>query len=221
MSFAVFRQAPWYHYGLLALEQTQLSVRSPYLDNDVVRTAFRAPKSAGNDTDLCLRLIADANPILAAIRTDRGLGPPGFSAAATRALLELQFKAEYAYDYGMPQWLASIDHLLAPFRPERVFLGRHKFLHFRLWYRDALADHVRAVLLDPATLSLPWLERKAVQAVVADHLAGKRNYTVEIHKLLTVELVHRLFTRGSADFGASSGDSFEPEPRLRATHGVQ
>src|SRR5262249_31122641 len=38
LSFAVFRQAPWHHYGLLALEQTQLSLRSPYLDNDLVRT---------------------------------------------------------------------------------------------------------------------------------------------------------------------------------------
>ena len=57
--------------------------------------------------------------------------------------------------------------------------------------------------------------------MVSGHLYGNRNYTVEIHKLLTLELVHRLFTRGSADFGASSGDSFEPEPRLRATHGVQ
>src|SRR6266849_8631619 len=37
VSFAVFRQAPWHHYGLLALEETQLSLRSPYLDNDLVR----------------------------------------------------------------------------------------------------------------------------------------------------------------------------------------
>src|SRR5438552_1922825 len=36
LSFAVFRQAPWHHYGLLALEQTQLSLRSPYLDNDLI-----------------------------------------------------------------------------------------------------------------------------------------------------------------------------------------
>src|SRR5208282_4245298 len=31
VSFAVFRQAPWHHYSLLALEQTQLSLRTPYL----------------------------------------------------------------------------------------------------------------------------------------------------------------------------------------------
>ena len=46
LSFAVFRQAPWHHYGLYALEQTQLYSRSPYLDNEFVRTVFRAPDSS-------------------------------------------------------------------------------------------------------------------------------------------------------------------------------
>src|SRR5206468_10011621 len=54
LSFAVFRQAPWHHYGLLALEQTQLSVRSPYLDNELVRTVFRAPESVLANDNVCL-----------------------------------------------------------------------------------------------------------------------------------------------------------------------
>src|SRR5215470_14728635 len=49
LAFAVFRQAPWHHYGLLALEQTQLTMRSPYLDNDVVRTLFRAPEAVARN----------------------------------------------------------------------------------------------------------------------------------------------------------------------------
>ena len=64
LSFAVFRQAPWHHYGLRALEQTQLSVRSPYLDNNFVRTVFRAPDSACRNNDICLRLIGEGNPDL-------------------------------------------------------------------------------------------------------------------------------------------------------------
>jgi len=107
--------------------------------------------------------------------------------------LEFTFKAEYAYDYGMPQWLAQIDSLLSPFHIERCFLGRHKLFHFRVWYRDALSEYVRQVLLDPRTLSRPYLERTGVEAVVRDHLRGHRNYTTEIHKLLTLELLHRLF----------------------------
>src|ERR1700720_1172494 len=195
LSFIAFRQVPWHHYGLLALEQTQLSLRSPYLDNDFVRTLFRAPKSAFESNDLCLRLIADGNPVLRQIRTDRGLmgNSGGLSAAAKRALLEFTFKAEYAYDYGMRQWVAQIDHLLSPLHLERLFLGRHKFSHFRVWYRDALSKYVREMLLDPRTLSRPYLERDRLEAIVRGHLKGGQNFTSEIHKVLTLELFHRLF----------------------------
>ena len=195
LSFAVFRQAPWHHYGLLALEQTQLALRSPYLDNEFVRTLFRAPKSAFESNDICLRLIADGNPVLRQIRTDRGLmgNSAGLSAAAKRAFLEFTFKAEYAYDYGMPQWVAQIDHLLSPLHLERIFLGRHKFYHFRVWYRDALSKYVKDMLLDPRTLSRPYLERQGLETMVQAHLKGNRNYTTEIHKVLTLELLHRLF----------------------------
>ncbi len=195
VSFAVFRQAPWHHYGLLALEQTQLAVRTPYLDNDLVRTAFRAPESALANNDVCLRLIADGNPALRRIRTDRGLnGASGrLFSGVNRGLLEFLFKAEYAYDYGMPQWVARIDHLFCPLHLERLFLGRHKFYHFRVWYRDALSSYVREMLLDPRTLSRPYLERKGLETMVQGHLKGDRNYTFEIHKVLTLELLHRLF----------------------------
>jgi asparagine synthase (glutamine-hydrolysing) len=194
VSFAVFRQAPWHHYGLLALEQTQLSLRSPYLDNNLVRTVFRAPESALAD-DVCLRLIADGNASLRRIPTDRGLNGDGgnLSAAAYRSVLEFLFRAEHAYDYGMPQWAARIDHLFSVFRLERLFIGWHKFHHFRIWYRDALSAYVREILLDQRTLSRPYLERRGVHAMVAGHLKGTRNYTTEIHKVLTLELLHRLF----------------------------
>ncbi|HXZ39883.1 MAG TPA: hypothetical protein VEG68_04020 [Terriglobales bacterium] len=204
VTFTAFRQAPWHQYGLLGLEQTQLTIRSPYLDNDLVRTAFRAPDSAIVKSDLfenndeCSRLIADGNKTLREIRTDRGLGGPGgkWSTRVVRSLLEFTFRAEYAYDYGMPQWLARIDHVFSPFHLERLFLGRHKFCHFRVWYRDALAEYVREMLLDPRSLSRPYLERRRLEAMVQAHLRGDYNFTTAIHKVLTLELVHRLFLEG-------------------------
>jgi asparagine synthase (glutamine-hydrolysing) len=195
LSFAVFRQAPWHHYGLQALEQTQLTLRSPYLDNDLVRTVFRAPQSVLGNDDISLRLIADGDNKLRRLRTDRGVGGNGsrWMAAAARGYLEFTFKAEYAYDYGMPQWVCQVDHRLSPLHLERLFLGRHKFYHFRVWYRDALAGYVREMLLDSRSLSRPYLERGNVERIVEGHLTGGRNYTTAIHKLLTLELIHRLF----------------------------
>jgi len=195
LSFAVFQQAPWHHYGLLALEQTQLSLRSPFLDNNFVRTVFRAPESAYVNDDICLRLIAEGDSSLLKIRTDKGLAGDqgGLAAKISRGLLEFTAKAEYAYDYGMPQWVAQLDHILSPFHPERLFLGRHKFYHFRVWYRNALSKYVQEMLLDHQTLSRPYLERNRLEDIVRGHLKGSRNYTTAIHKVLTLELLHRLF----------------------------
>jgi asparagine synthase (glutamine-hydrolysing) len=198
LSFSVFRQAPWHHYGLLALEQTQVAVRTPFLDNHLVATVFRAPQSATTTNAVSLRLIADGDPALLAIRTDRGVtARRSLPSRIHRRLLDLSFKAEYAYDYGMPQSVARIDHLLSPLGLERLFLGRHKFAHFRIWYRDALSRYVREMLLDTRSMSRPYLVRKTVERVVKAHLEGKRNYTSEIHQLLTLELVHRLFVDGA------------------------
>ncbi len=202
-SFAAFKQCPWHHYGILALEQTQLSLRSPYVDNDLVRTVFRAPDSALASDEVSLRLIADGSPALARIPTDRGVEGKRsrLLAKASRALLEFQFKAEYAYDMGMPQWVARIDHAFSALHFERLFLGRHKVFHFRLWYRDALAGYVQEMLLDPRSLSRPYLEPKGLEAIVRGHLKGNCNYTTELHKVLTLELVHRLFLDNSERSG--------------------
>lgn len=195
LSFAVFHQAPWTQSGSLALEQTQVTMRTPFLDNDFVRTVFRAPKSASTNNDLRARLIADGSPAMGQLRTDLGFGggSDNVAAAANRLFLKFTFKAEYAYDYGMPQWMARVDHAFSALHLERLFLGRHKFYHFRVWYRDALAKYVREILLDPRALSRPYVERRTLESIVQNHLKGDRNYTTSIHKLLTVELLHRCF----------------------------
>jgi asparagine synthase (glutamine-hydrolysing) len=192
-SVVAFRQPAAYHFGVLMLEQTQLSLRSPYLDNEIVRTVFRAPQVEEGE-DVRLRLIRDGSPELANLRTDRGLGGNNpISGAFARAYLEFTFKAEYAYDYGMPQWVAKMDHTFAPLHLERLWMGRHKLFHFRWWYRTILAKYVREMLLDPRSLARPYVDRKGVEKIVSGHLKGNRNYTTEIHRLLSLELLHRLF----------------------------
>jgi asparagine synthase (glutamine-hydrolysing) len=93
----------------------------------------------------------------------------------------------------MPHWLARLDHALEPIHLDKAFLGRHKPFHFRVWYRDALAGYVQAILLDARTLSRPYINSKKLEFIVRSHVSGKRNFTTELHKLLTLELLHRLF----------------------------
>jgi asparagine synthase (glutamine-hydrolysing) len=200
VTFAAFRQSPWYHHGVLALEQTQLTVRSPFLANDFVAAVYRAPATLSASDDVRLRLIGDGSPELRRIPSDRGVGGrlDPLTSALAKAYFEFTFKAEYACDYGMPQWAARMNSWISPLRLDRVFLGRHKFLHYRLWYRDALAAYVQEILLDPRTLSRPFWQRSKVEAMVNGHVRGHRNSTTAIHKLLTMELLFRQFFDGQS-----------------------
>lgn len=204
VSFAVFQQARYSQYGILALEETQLSMRSPFLDNDFVATIFRSPKWALANNDVSLRLIADASSELSRVRTDRGIGGSRhrLTALPSRAALEFLFKAEYAYDMGMPQWLARVNHALKPLHLEYAFLGRHKPFHFRIWYRDALAGYIQEMLLDKRSLSRPYVERKQLEHVVMSHIRGRENHTNELHKILALELLCRVLLE-NREFGSA------------------
>ncbi len=213
LTFAAFKQQPWHLCGIWTMEQTQLSVRTPFLDNDFVKTVYRAPQSAITGNGASLRLIADGKRDLLRIPTDRGLaGNSGLlTETARRGFLEFLFKAEYAYDVGMPQSAARIDHAFSALHFERLFLGRHKIFHFRLWYRDALARYVKEVLLDPRTLSRPIFARKGIETIVRAHLKGNQNYTKQINQVLSLELLHRTLV-DKVDWTSSSFDiSNEPE----------
>jgi asparagine synthase (glutamine-hydrolysing) len=194
VSFIAFKQLPWHHYGRLALECSQLTPRSPFLDNELVALMYQAPTECIHSRIPSLQLIADGNARLARLPTDRGrvLERNRIIGFARRAYQETAMKAEYLYDYGMPQWLAAVDHALGRFRLERLFLGRHKFYHFRVWYRDDLASYLKDTLLDPRSLSRAYLNGRHLEKMINEHVRGTRNHTSEIHQVLTAELVHRL-----------------------------
>jgi asparagine synthase (glutamine-hydrolysing) len=191
-SFIAFKQVPWLHFARFALESSQLPIRSPYLDNDLVALSYQAPQSARTNLHLAERLIHAGNPALTAFPTDRGpLGRPGMFGRLAEAYQEFTFKAEYAYDYGMPRRLVQFDRVLQALRLERLFLGRHKYCHYRTWYRHELAPYVKEILLDTRSLSRPWLDPVAARRMVEEHTSGRGNYTLELHSLLSVEFIHR------------------------------
>lgn len=198
VTFAAFRQAPWYHFGVLRLEESQVAVRTPFLDNELVRAAYLGSSFADRGTEFCLRLIADGNPELALLRTDLGLGgAPGLLPASVRyRAKKFGFRLEYAYSDGMPDWLVRIERLLGPLGIERRVLGRNKFAHYRVWFRDNLAQYLRETLLDERSLARPYLNRRFLRTMVETHVAGTANFTKELHQVLTLELLQRTLTDG-------------------------
>ncbi|OPY15879.1 MAG: Asparagine synthetase (glutamine-hydrolyzing) 2 [Syntrophus sp. PtaB.Bin138] len=197
LSFFIFRQAPWHGYIRHSVEQAQLISRTPYMDNDIVALVYQAPEETTTTNEIPLRLVADCNHALANILTDRGVG--GISNASSTLFSiyrEFFFKAEYYYNHGMPQWLTILDSMLAPLQLEKLFLGRNKFHHYRIWFRRELAQYVLDILSDQRAVTRSYLNNGFLEKMLMEHMRGDHNYTNEINVILTLELLHRLLIDG-------------------------
>lgn len=185
-SFITFKQVPLHHYSRLSMERTQMTVRSPFLDNELVELAFQIPEDTALNQSLNYRLISDCNPKLDGFRTDRGLTnkPKLIPSKLWFFCREFLPRVEYVYDYGMPQWFVKIDRVLSPLHLDKHFLGNQKYYHFRRWYRHELADKVKEIALDSQTLDIPFLNRKRIEQAVLNHISGKENNTSKIHTIL-------------------------------------
>ena len=194
LTFSHFKEAPWHEYNRLAVEQSQLVQRSPFMDIALVKLMYQAPPNLRCSNKISLRLIEAGNPTLSAIKTERGVGGKStrFSSLGARAYYEFLFKMDYYFNHGMPQWLSRANYCLGFLSPEKLFLGRHKYYHYRVWYRDKWADYIREILLDECTLNRPYFSRDSITSLVRDHIKGIRNFTAEIDLLLKTELMHRL-----------------------------
>lgn len=194
LTFSHFKEAAWHEYNRLAVEQSQLMQRTPYMDIELVKLMYQAPSEVRRNNKISLRLIEDGNPRLRKIMTDRGIGGNAnflFSIGA-RLYHEFLFKMDYYYNHGMPQWLAILNYHLSPLNLEKIFLGRHKYYHYRIWFRDEWSDYVRQILLDERTMKRPYFSKGIIEEMVTNHIKGTRNYTTEIDMILTTELTHRL-----------------------------
>jgi asparagine synthase (glutamine-hydrolysing) len=193
LSYSLCNLIPWQLHGRLVSANSQLTLRTPYMDNDLVRILYQAPEDVRKSKEISLRLIADGNPALLKIPTDRGLygNRDPVSSMVTRLYNEFLFKAEYYYNSGMPDWLAKFNSVFGSLNPESYFNGIHKIENYRLWFKNELSEYVREILLDQKTKNRSYLNSAAVEKIVLSHEKGFENHTDEINKLLSVELIQR------------------------------
>ena len=199
LSFTVFIQTPSFNYNRVCLEQSQLTWRTPFMDNELIALVYRAPFEAVTSDEISQQLVKDGNPELGKIVTNRQAGGSSNRVLSKwkQRYYEILHLAEIGYDYGMPQWLSQIDYYLIPFHLEKIFFGRNDSRHFRIWFRNELSDYVREILLDKGTMERPYLNKHFLEGMVNNHIRGKGNYTNEINKVLTVELFQRLLIESS------------------------
>jgi asparagine synthase (glutamine-hydrolysing) len=199
LSQMIFKEIPWWWGGILSIEFSQLTVRSPYLDNAFIDLMYRSPFERIDAVEFQLGIIGRQRPGLDRIMTDAGHGGGGnpITRAAKYRYYRLVniIERAYARDKLPHSWhhpVALIDkRVLSPLGIPRLFLGLSDYRHYRTWTRDELADYIQSVLLDGRTLSRPFWNRSYLERAVKDHMAGRRNRLTEVNKALSLELVHR------------------------------
>ncbi len=199
VTFSAFQEIPSSLFGSLAAGRSQVTFRTPYMDNDIVSLAYRAPAQARQSPASALHLIGGGQRRLGRIPTDRGVVVGGHGAvhALRKLFAAVTFKLDYMHQEGPPDWLSSLDPALRILSSVGV-LGSHKYLPYRHWFRNELRAYVRDVLTDPRTLGSPYWSRPFLTSAASDHVEGRKNYVREINAVLTLEAVDRLMIRGSA-----------------------
>jgi asparagine synthase (glutamine-hydrolysing) len=190
VTFASWAEIPWHLYGRLALAQSQLTVRSPYMDNALVRLAYQVPAALRHGSELSLRLISELDPRLAGVETDMGFraSGPSLTTLPRRLSRYVLFKAEWYYNLGMPAWLTPADRpVLKKLQP--LFLGTHKIEYYRVWFRDQLAEYMRSMLSSVLRAGRGYAEpARCLRLLNSRRLSGDDAST--LGRLVALELVH-------------------------------
>jgi asparagine synthase (glutamine-hydrolysing) len=199
VTFAAFREIPWNIHGTLAACRSQVTLRTPFLDNEIVALAYQASPAVRNSFDSAVRLIQHKDPALATIATDKGwMGAArGLSAALRRLFSRVTFKFDYLCNEGLPSGLSSLDPVIDRLNGNLGVPGLHKFLWYRRWFRGELAPYIREQLHDPSALQMPFWNSDYVRRLAESHIKGYSNCVKEINAVLTLAAIHRLLIKNA------------------------
>lgn len=191
LSRVVGEEIAWYEYGRVAVEQSQIILRTPYMDNDLVKLMYQAPFELRASRRLQAQYVRGRNHALGDVPTNMGRVRENGQLAGKIAysLFWALFKVEFIYLYATPHWMTRLDRQFEVLKPETIIAGRQKFEGYRIWFKTHLADYLRDVLLSPSTGCTDFFEKAWVEKAVTRHIAGTHNYLNEINKMLTIELV--------------------------------
>ena len=194
-TFAACKEIPWNIFGTVAAGRSQVAVRTPYLDNELVALAYQTPPETRKSPQSALRLIRTNNRKLAGIPTDRGFGEHNSGPAfwARRVFAEVTFKLDYYNNEGLPRACSALDPAFKLLAAKAGLAGLHKYLHYSHWLRHDLSGYVNESI--SAAQTSPFWRADFVRPMAADHLAGRKNFASELNAVLTLEAVERVLFR--------------------------
>src|SRR6266550_6351242 len=197
VTFTAFREIAEKRYGIPAVSRSQLSFRTPYLDNEIVALAFQAPENLRTSIHPSLSLIKNNRLSLSKIPTDMGgMGEANPLAAASRRIFaKAVCKLDYLRNEGLPHGLSRLDSLLTQLSSALGIAGLHKYLPYRIWFQRELAAYVDGILKDAHVRRSSLWDSRFLEHMASDHATGHKNYVREIDAVLTLDAVERLLFR--------------------------
>jgi asparagine synthase (glutamine-hydrolysing) len=197
MTFAIFKEIPWNLFGNLAAGRSQVGFRTPYLDNELVALAYQSPEAIRKSSLPASRLVKANSKILSEIPTDRGFAGNNFGLKylCRRAFAEVTFKTDYYNNEGLPRPLAPFDPAFKFVASKLKLAGLHKFLHYNDWFRHGLSSYLQSALDVPQVRQSRFWNPYFVKRIAAEHITGRKNYSLEINAVLTLEAIERLLFR--------------------------
>jgi asparagine synthase (glutamine-hydrolysing) len=222
VTFAAFKGIPWNMFGTVMACRSQLCLRAPYLDNELVGLAYRMPLDLRKSSDSAVRFIRNNNKAVGNIPTDMGyLGPASTLASVfNRKVAKVLFKFDYHYNHGLPAKLSLLEPVFRRVAAALQKFGSHRYLRYHNWFRKELASYIKETLTDAQTLQGPFWDGDVLKRVAEEHISGRKNYSEEINAVLTLESIERQLFRDlprGIESGWCEGDmnrEFHASPNL-------
>ena len=196
-TFALFKEIPWNLFGSVAAGRSQVTFRTPYLDNALVQLAYQSPAHLRRSSLPASRLVKAHSKILGEIPTDRGFAGKntGLKFMGRRIFSEVTFKLDYFGNEGLPQKLSLLNPAFRFTAATLGLAGMHKYLHYSQWFRKELRGYVRERLAAAAARHEKYFDPKFVGQMAEGHRGGRENFAPEINAVLTLEAIERLLLK--------------------------
>lgn len=158
-----------------------VETRLPYLDNDLIDALMAAPPELKLGETIQSHILRKRQPSFLSV-VNANTGAPLGAGPGKKALAKLKLKV-----------LSKLG-----------VKGYQPYERLGLWLRRELRGTVERVLLDDRCLDRGVFNPETVRAVVANHLANRRNHTFLLMALMIFELGQREFVDGDTCAGASA-----------------
>jgi asparagine synthase (glutamine-hydrolysing) len=198
VTFAAFRELPWNLFGRLRAAQSQVAIRTPYIDNEIVALAYRTPEELLGSSQSGLDFVRRNDPALQKIPTDKGQlsKSRGLGEALRRFQAKVICKVDYLNSEGFPPRLSLLDPVITGLASTLRLAGTHKYLPYRTWFRRELARYVADALEDAQARQSTLWNSEVLANMAEDHIHGRKNYVREIDAVITLAAIDRLLFRG-------------------------